>query len=258
MFSQAIAIGKDLVALLRDAALFVLAVLLILFPGQFNAILVNAGFKEGSIAGFKWESKLLATDQQLKNTSDRIAVLQEENSKLLVALRDANSKAKDPELLRRYEELDATNKRVEQQTEQLQKEVSTTLKSNLPFVEKARASSEQASSEQKDTARPRSDYRVGLQTLGMEDAARLTFNEKLATEGYTLDPQSATYSTRPSWFALRSTVFYYSPLAREAAQQLATFMKEATGQNFAVSQGSGYGVDPSRRDVTLFVHYIKP
>ena len=134
MFSQAIATGKDLVALLRDAALFVLAVLLVLFPGQFNSILVNAGFKEGSIAGFKWESKLVATDQQLKNTSDRIAVLQEENSKLLVALRDANSKAKDPELLRRYEELDATNKRVEQQPEKLQKEVSTTLKSNLPFV----------------------------------------------------------------------------------------------------------------------------
>ena len=253
MFSQARATGKDLVALLRDAALFVLAVLLVLFPGQFNSILVNAGFKVGSIAGFKWESKLVATDQQLKNTSDRIAVLQEENSKLLVALRDANSKAKDPELLRRYEELDATNKRVEQQTEKLQKEVSTTLKSNLPFVEKARASSDQ-----KETARPRSDYRVGLQTLGMDDTARLAFNEKLATEGYSLDPQTATYSTRPSWFALRSTVFYYSPLAREAAQQLAVFMKAATGQTFAVSQGSGYGVDPARRDVTLFVHYIKP
>lgn len=256
MFSKAIVIGKDLVALLRDAALFILAVLLILFPGQFNSILVNAGFKEGSIAGFKWESKLVATDQQLKNTSDRITALQEENNKLLAALRDANSKANDPELLRRYEELNAASKRQEQQTEKIQRDVSITLKSNQPFVEKARASSDQ-----KTVSRALSDYSVGLQLLGADDADRLALNEKLATQGYSLDSQSGTYSPRPrppAWFALQSTVLYYSPLSSDAAGQLAVFMKATTGQNFAVKKGSGYGVDPARRDVTLFVHYIKP
>jgi hypothetical protein len=34
-------------------------------------------------------------------------------------------------------------------------------------------------------------------------------------------------------------------------------MKSLTGQDFAVQRGAGLGVDPSRRDVTLYIHYAK-
>ncbi len=34
-------------------------------------------------------------------------------------------------------------------------------------------------------------------------------------------------------------------------------MEIVTRQAFAVQSGSGLGVDPSRRDLTLYIHYIK-
>jgi hypothetical protein len=42
------------------------------------------------------------------------------------------------------------------------------------------------------------------------------------------------------------------------AEQLARFLKVTTGQDFIVRRGAGLGVDGSRADLTLFVHYIKP
>ena len=62
---------------------------------------------------------------------------------------------------------------------------------------------------------------------------------------------------RPTWFSSRSTVFYYSASALPAAQGLARIMKTLTKQDFAIQRGAGLGVDPSRRNVTLFVHFIK-
>ena len=46
-------------------------------------------------------------------------------------------------------------------------------------------------------------------------------------------------------------------IGKVAAQELAKLMKELTGQDFAAQRGAGLGVEPSRRDVTLFVHYVK-
>jgi hypothetical protein len=34
-------------------------------------------------------------------------------------------------------------------------------------------------------------------------------------------------------------------------------MSAQTGQDFVVQRGAGLGVDPARRDVTLYVHYVK-
>jgi hypothetical protein len=101
---------------------------------------------------------------------------------------------------------------------------------------------------------------VGLQTLGVDDNERVSINEKLQAEGYELDPTTWSYPAdqRPSWFAAQSTVFYYSGSSRSMAEQLAHFLKVTTGQDFVVQRGAGLGVDPSRKDMTLFVHYIKP
>jgi hypothetical protein len=49
--TAAVSLGKDLVSLLRDGALFVLAVLLVAFPTQFNTILAPGSFRR--FVGFK-------------------------------------------------------------------------------------------------------------------------------------------------------------------------------------------------------------
>src|SRR5215471_2745427 len=133
--------------------------------------------------------------------------------------------------------------------------VSQTIESNAPLVAKASVSTDQVAT----PPRNKSDYSVGVQTLGASDEERNAMNDRLSADGYGLDPLTWSYPAgqRPSWFADRSTVFYYAPSAQSAAEQLARFMKTVTGQEFVVRRGAGLGVEPSRKNVTLFVHYIK-
>ena len=250
-----VSLGKDIVALLRDAALFLLAVLLVAFPRQFNSILVSAGFEEGSLVGFKWKSGLVESNKALEDASATIARLQAKNDELAKALSDANAKLNDPEFVQRIARLEQENRRLKESAQQVQATVSQTIESNAPLVAKASVSTDQVAT----PPRNKSDYSVGVQTLGASDEERKAMNDRLSADGYGLDPLTWSYPAgqRPSWFADRSTVFYYAPSAQSAAEQLARFMKTVTGQEFVVRRGAGLGVEPSRKNVTLFVHYIK-
>src|SRR5882672_11069268 len=96
--SNGVNFGKDLVALLRDLALFVLALLLIAFPSTFNNVLSSAGFEEGSFVGFKWKPKLLDSDAALKEAQALITDLRDQNGKMSKALNEVHSKVNDPAL----------------------------------------------------------------------------------------------------------------------------------------------------------------
>lgn len=100
---------------------------------------------------------------------------------------------------------------------------------------------------------------VGLQTVGIEDATRAALNKRLESQNYRLDPITYSYSVdeKPSWFAAKSTVFYYSSSSRKTAERLAKLMKRYTRTDFAVQRGAGLGVDLNRRENTFFIHYIK-
>jgi hypothetical protein len=253
--ATATAIAKDLVSLLRDGALFLLAVLLVIFPAQFNSILVEAGFEEGSVVGFKWKSKLIESNRALEDAQLTISKLQGKNDELLKALSEANEVSNDPKSLKRLATLEDENKALKTATQNVQARVTETIESNVPLVEKALSSANRSAPDQRN----KSDYTVGLQTLGIDDSERVALNEGLRSEGYGLDPITWSYpaNQRPSWFADRSTVFYYSAVSRSMAEQVAQYMKSKTGQDFSVRRGGGLGVDPSRKELTLFVHYVK-
>jgi hypothetical protein len=104
----------------------------------------------------------------------------------------------------------------------------------------------------------KSEFRVGVQTVGVPDATRTGLNESLKSAGYGLHDISSSYTKaeKPSWFSSQSTVLYYSNSAAEAATELARFLNSQTGATFVVQRGLGRGVDPGERDVTLFVHYL--
>ena len=245
--ATAISIGKDLISLLRDGALFLLAVLLVAFPVKLNSMLVDAGFKEGSVAGFKWQSSLVNSNQALEEAQAKITELQKENNNQVKALAEARALLTDPALKQRIAKIEKDNIAQKESTGLVQNTVAQTIQKNETLVERSQISLK------------KSDYLVGLQTLGISDAERIALNNKLSSDGYGLDSITWSYPAgeRPSWFATRSTVFYYSASALPAAQELARLLKTETRQDFAVQRGAGLGVDPSRRDVTLFVHFIK-
>src|SRR5262245_50749844 len=85
-FGKWIGLMKDLVALLRDLSVFVLAILLIVFPTSLNQILTNAGFEEGSLVGFKWKRGLVESNEKLRVAEETIATLRAQNDQLASAL----------------------------------------------------------------------------------------------------------------------------------------------------------------------------
>lgn len=248
-----VGLAKDLVAVLRDGSLFLLALLLIVFPTHFNTILVNAGFEEGSVVGFKWKSKLRDSNEALEQAQAALTQLQAKNDELVAALRDAGQAGQgDAKLAERLQVLERENEALKSSSVSAQTRVAESIEANAPLLEKAQASTAPA-------ARGRGDYLVGLQTLGVDDAERLRLNEGLGAAGFGLDTVTYSYPAgeRPSWFATRSTVFYYASSAQPMAEQLARLLQERTGQRFVVQRGAGLGVDPARRHLTLYVHYVR-
>jgi predicted nuclease with TOPRIM domain len=140
--AKGISLGKDLVALFRDAALLMLAVLLIALPETLNSMLVRAGFEEGSVVGFKWKSKLVNSDASLKEANATISVLQKKNQELSMALSEATAKANSPELKTRLVKLQAENEQLTQAVKQVQTSVNSTINSNAQFVKQALVSAD--------------------------------------------------------------------------------------------------------------------
>jgi hypothetical protein len=128
---------KDVVSLLRDTFLLVLVVLLLAFPTTFNDLLVNAGFEEGSIVGFKWKAKLVDSDQALKEAQANITDLTTQNETLSKALADAQARTNDPAEKLRLADFEQENKKIKQASEKVEANVQVTIASNAALVEKA-------------------------------------------------------------------------------------------------------------------------
>ncbi len=134
-------IWKDLVAVVRDTAILALGILLILFPTKFNDLLVNAGFEEGNVVGFKWKAKLVESDQALKEAQANITDLAAQNEKLTKALYDVQSKSIDSIEKQRLIELEEENKRLKITSARVEANIQTTIAGNAALVEKAQTSS---------------------------------------------------------------------------------------------------------------------
>ena len=132
-----IGLGKDLVVLLRDAALLVLAGLLLLFPQHFNDLLVNAGFEEGSIAGFRWKAKLVEADDALKDARATIGTLQAQLDKAANALHEAQTSIGDQSLKTELGLIHDESRRVTAASAAVEAAVQSTITAQATLVEKA-------------------------------------------------------------------------------------------------------------------------
>jgi len=139
LLSRAIGMGKDLITLLRDASLLVLAGLLILFPATFNRMLVDAGFKEGSIAGFKWEAKVLQADDALKNAQETITGLRAQLDKTTMALEEVRT-AGDQAAATEIRKLTEENRKSAAASLRVTEAVRSTIAATAPLVERAQSS----------------------------------------------------------------------------------------------------------------------
>ena len=133
-----VALAKDVFALLRDSSLFAVALLLLVFPATFNSILTSAGFEEGSFAGLKWKRQFFDTDTALRTAQDTITSLQTQNTELLKALRDAETRTGDAMKSKEFAALQLESEKAAEAAKQVQASVRATLATNDPLIEKAR------------------------------------------------------------------------------------------------------------------------
>lgn len=133
---------KDIVSVVRDTSLLVLAFLLLAFPTTFNNLLMRAGFVEGNLVGFKWSSKLVDSDQALKDARATITDLTAQNQKLTQALAQAR-KAVDTVQKKSIDSLQQENSRLTQATQAVESATQAVISSNATMVESAHLAGEE-------------------------------------------------------------------------------------------------------------------
>jgi hypothetical protein len=129
--------GKDVVAFLRDAILFIFAFLLLLFPVQFNSILTAAGFEEGSFAGLKWKNKVERSTEELAEAQDIIARQNQQNKSLVATLTEVQGKVNDPGLQEKVADIKESSKALSLDVVKVQSSVRQTIQTNSELLNKA-------------------------------------------------------------------------------------------------------------------------
>lgn len=132
--------GKDLIGMLRDAMLLVMAVLLIVWPQTINDILVAAGFEEGSFAGMKWKAKLAEADEVLLKSQATISDLRDQNEKLNNTLVEVKPQIASTEVKADIERLEQINSDLNARSAQVQAIVDSTTSTNAMLIQKIQVS----------------------------------------------------------------------------------------------------------------------
>lgn len=133
-------IGKDLIAMLRDGFLLLIAILLLFWPATINNILVEAGFEEGSFAGLKWKKKLTESDETLLKAQSTISDLQVQIERLSSALKEATAGSPETEA---NTDLERINQQLISSSTALKNEVASRTANNAKFVQRFQESAGQ-------------------------------------------------------------------------------------------------------------------
>jgi len=68
--------AQTVINMVRDALLLCLLIMLMVFPGPLNSMLVKAGFIKASIGGFEWEKQVTAAINQTEAAQREVQGLQ--------------------------------------------------------------------------------------------------------------------------------------------------------------------------------------
>jgi hypothetical protein len=129
--------GKDLVALLRDASILLIMLLLLFLPTKINDLLVKAGFEEGSFVGIKWKAGLAQSDLSLKEAQATITSLRTQLDSLTAVLQQAQESINDPALTKKITQINKDTRALTNSSLQMQTSVQRTISSNATMVKSA-------------------------------------------------------------------------------------------------------------------------
>ncbi len=140
-----IAIGKDLLALLRDFVLVAIFLLLLAMPAFVGERLSSAGFEEGSFMGFSWKSRAqnygaeaIKLKQALESANQRVLAQAAQLRRNEAELASLRAGASSPEQKRRIDDLVARNRALAERSVAASVKVAEQLRTSQPIVSEAR------------------------------------------------------------------------------------------------------------------------
>lgn len=99
-------------------------------------------------------------------------------------------------------------------------------------------------------------YITDVWAFGVDESIVEDVKSYLSTKGHEVG-FGGLLSSKPSWLALNSTVFYYHKDSEEIAKNIAKELRERTDIKYAVQRGAGLGVMKNEKKVTFFIHVVK-
>lgn len=212
---KTISSAKDMMALLRDLLLFIIALLLLFFPGVFNNILIRAGFEEGEIVGLKWKKSYAQNDQALKEARVVINDLRDQLTITNKSLDSLKAQMTDPKLLSTVENLQARNNEIGSTSGKRLASVSKVIEMSAPLVENAQRS-----------VAPESDW--GVVYAGDANLQGAAYEVTTIAKKFNL-PGAAIYFRQGSYRSVAVTD------SRQEAEEILTRAKKRRGDAYIVS-----------------------
>lgn len=137
--------GKDLLALLRDGALVLLFLMLLVMPNVIGDRLSRAGFEEGSLMGFKWKKKaedysegVIKLKQALEAANRQVIAQSAQLRATSAQLDKLRANASSPQQAAILDRLSKANQRLAQQSIATSAKVADQLRSSQSLVLDAR------------------------------------------------------------------------------------------------------------------------
>jgi len=106
--SDRLALAKDSFTVLREGLLVIVFVLFLGFPAWINGRLSQAGFTEGSIAGFKWQNQIEESSRQAKDAGQAITDIQPKLQEMSARLSELAGKTTDSQTVKAISDLSST------------------------------------------------------------------------------------------------------------------------------------------------------
>lgn len=228
-----ISVGKDLFALLRDSSLFLLAVLLLVFPKLLNDVLTSAGFEEGSVVGFKWKASLVESNDALTAANSTIEALRAQLKQSNDALAAAKNAMPPGELRTEIQSVENSGRKLTETTANASEFIRSTISQNAPLVERAQLMTSSAAAQAIVMGSDRSlvaaqDEVRRATKAGIENVSIYFRNGYFRTVAVVDSRETAVEylriarDFRPDAYVARMSLWCPSPVARDAYTECAS------------------------------------
>lgn len=129
--------GKDLLALLRDLFIFMLALCFLIYPAMLNDRLQKAGFESGDFLGLKWKNSLSSTYSALNDAKALNNTLQLQNDSLVHFINTLKADSMSPHVVQQITDINKWNTKINDSSKKQRSNINNVVAANAALIKTA-------------------------------------------------------------------------------------------------------------------------